>query len=241
MFTNDNKQNDTCSLCSNDIKDSDNLCFKNYILTELEEAENSLNISQVRNIKFYKAENILKQDVDLNFIVCVKEGFVKQYYETDTGKNIIFNILPQGSIIGLTDLFTDSPLNFSLSAISEAKICLIPIKSLEKVVDNNPKFTKQVLKYINRKNEGFSKKVIGLTQRNMYQKVAELLLFFYQLNQNISEVDLMLTRGELAEMCLLSKETFIRVLKEFKDTNYISVKGTKVDLINIPALRSLSF
>jgi CRP/FNR family transcriptional regulator len=82
--------------------------------------------------------------------------------------------------------------------------------------------------------------MISLTQKQMHGKVAEMLLY---LNNHIylsNPMFLTITRQDMADMIAITKESLIRVLKEFKDAGVITIKGTEIKIINKKALQNIS-
>jgi CRP/FNR family transcriptional regulator, polysaccharide utilization system transcription regulator len=70
--------------------------------------------------------------------------------------------------------------------------------------------------------------------------VADILLY---LNKNIYPTNPMLltiSRQDLADMASITKESLIRVLKEFKDGGFISMQGNELRIVNEKVLKNVS-
>lgn len=192
-----------------------------------------------REIKFKAGELIIKQASTLNYIACIKTGYVKQYIEVDSGKSLIYKILAHPHAIGFCDFLNDEPINYSAAAITDTTLCLISINDLKKAIEKNPKLTHSILKYVNGVNHGLLDTLINFTQTNRYQKVTSLLLFFKNEMFQKTTYSIPLSRQELADMCSITKESLIRVLKELKDSGYITVNGNDVSIVDEKALQRI--
>ncbi|MDZ7777130.1 MAG: helix-turn-helix domain-containing protein [Bacteroidales bacterium] len=65
--------------------------------------------------------------------------------------------------------------------------------------------------------------MLELTQRQMPGRVAGSLLYLAEEVYNTNDMMLDISRQDLAELSGMTKESAIRILKEFKDAGYISL------------------
>jgi len=82
--------------------------------------------------------------------------------------------------------------------------------------------------------------LVGITQKYMPGRVADLLLYLkneiFLSNPFITR----LSRQELADMTGMTMESFIRILKEFKSSEIIAVEGSNINILDEEALTLIS-
>jgi CRP/FNR family transcriptional regulator len=191
-------------------------------------------------VSFNPGETIIKQGTSFTHIVCVTHGLVKIYIEGFGHKNLILKLMRGGDMIGSPGLWTDGRHHFSASAIEETTACFVEVSVFSELVMKNIAFAKELLKRANERDMMHFEKLISLTQKQMHGKVAEILLY---LNKNIylsNPMYLTISRQDMADMIAITKESLIRVLKEFKDAGIISLDGTELRVINEKALQNIS-
>jgi CRP-like cAMP-binding protein len=70
--------------------------------------------------------------------------------------------------------------------------------------------------------------------------VAEVILYLYKSIYKTNPFLLTVTRQDLADMAATTKEGTIRVLKDFKDADLISMHGNELKILNEKALFNIS-
>ncbi len=83
-------------------------------------------------------------------------------------------------------------------------------------------------------------KLISLTHKNMHGRVADTLLYLANSVYNSSDFNTTLSRQDLADLSSLAKESYIRILKEFKDSGVIQFEGNNFKIIDQKALQKIS-
>jgi CRP-like cAMP-binding protein len=222
--------------CSCSYKTPD--CPKAFL--KLSEQESEKLFRRRREVVYQPQELIVKQSTSLTHLICIKSGFVKQYVETTNGKHLIFNVLTNPHAIGFCDFLLDEPISYSVAALTEVTTCLVPIEDLRAIVSANPKLAGAILRYVSKMNQEMLHDMVGLTQNNMYQKVAHILLDFKEKMNGMDTYTIPLSRQEIADMCSLTKESLIRVFKELKDANYVQIQGNSIHILNQQALEKIS-
>jgi len=82
--------------------------------------------------------------------------------------------------------------------------------------------------------------LVGITQKYMPGRVADLLLYLKNEIFLCNPFDTRLSRQELADMTGMTMESFIRILKEFKTSGIITVDGPNIQIVDEEALQFIS-
>lgn len=207
------------------------------ILTE----EQLLKFNQNRcEVKFRPGETIFKQGTVMTHIIVITEGLVKSYIEGANRNNLILAFSRPVSLLGGPGFLTDFKHHFTATAMTETSACFIDVNSFAAVLKENLDFSFELLKHINVITQKHYMKLIDLTQKGMHGRIATALLYLY--NNIFSEGDrtIHIKRQDLADLTAMSKESAIRIIKEFKDEKTITVDGNSIILNDLARLSRIS-
>ena len=125
-----------------------------------------------------KGETFLRQGSITSYVVYVKTGLVK---ETMTGlgeQDQIFKLLKDGSYLGMSSLFSGSVHHFSYTALSDLSICYIEQNTFERLMKKNGEFAYDIMVTLCKDNVKGSLKLLNQSQKKIYGRVADALLYF---------------------------------------------------------------
>jgi CRP/FNR family transcriptional regulator len=193
-----------------------------------------------RQIHFRPGETILKQNTPLTHLVCIKDGLAKVVSEGPKGKNVILQIIKSNSIFTGGGAIVDDFRHFTLAAITDIDCCFIDTQKLYTLLTRNSTFAIELLKQSNNQHLKMMSTLINLTNKYMPGRVADTLLY---LKNNIFETnpyDFILSKQELADMSGMTKESFIRSLKEFEDSGLIHHTRNTIEILKENELLEIS-
>jgi len=215
-------------------------CFKKSPLFSLlnEEELDLLNNTRLE-VNFKKGEIIYKQGTPLTHIVIINTGFGKIYREGTDGRNLILTYTKNYDLNGGVGVFIDLRHYSSLMAITDCGACFIEINAFKQVLKSNHTFMDAYLKeYSQRVLHTYNQFAI-LTQKNMEGRMAESILFLKNQifkNGSIKHV----SKQDLAEFTAMTRESAIRVLKDFKDSGLIEIEDHSIHIIDQKALEQIA-
>ena len=202
---------------------------RNTIFNLLSEEELEILDNARAEVTFKKGEIIYKQGMPLTHLVVIHHGLGKIYIEGSTGKNLILNYAKAFDLNGGIGVFFDRIHHSTLVAVNDCNTCFIDINSFRKVLRANSDFMDGYLKEYSQKVLQTYHQFALLTQKNMEGRMAESLLYLRDhVFQNGSIRDI--SKVDLAEFTAMSRESAIRVLKEFKDEGYVEFDGTDIKI-----------
>jgi CRP-like cAMP-binding protein len=191
-------------------------------------------------VQFNARETIFKQGTSFTHIICITSGLVKAYIEGYNKKNFIIRLVKAGDMVAGPGMFTDYRHHFSVAAIEESSACFIDVNVFQEIILNNTKLAFELLKRSHSRDIFHFDKFITLTQKQMPGRVADTLMYLYKEIYLTNPFYLTLTRQDLAELASMTKESVIRILKEFKDAGFISINGNEVKILNEKVLVNIS-
>ncbi len=220
----------SCVTCKN--KSS---CFEKLSIPELE----SVDDKRVE-IKYRKGEIIAKQGSFVTHILFVRDGLTKMYMEVNDTHNLILNLFPKGSLIGLPSLYNSNIAQYTVSAIEDTTICAIDKKVFEDLIVTNGEFATHVISTINNCAFYNFDKIVSLTQKQHTGRLAEALLFISDNIYHDNKFKLSLSRKDLAEYTGMSVISVIRILKDFNTDGIIKSTGKTIEIIDMSRLERIS-
>ncbi|HPE55807.1 MAG TPA: Crp/Fnr family transcriptional regulator [Bacteroidales bacterium] len=206
-------------------------------LTDSELAQINKNRFEVH---FNKGETIFKQGGPFTHVACITQGMAKVYLEGHKGKNVILKILRPTELVGGPGFPVDYRHHFSVQAITEARACFIDIHDFEEMMNTNRQFSMEFVRHLNKATIHIYDKIQNLTQKQMHGRIAETLLYLCNNVYKNGNFDTTLTRQDIADLSAMTKESAIRILKEFKDDGIIDYNSHTFNLLKPDQLEVIS-
>jgi len=186
---------------------------KSTCFQQLNTEELSLTTESKVQVIYKKGETIAKQGSFVTHILYVRKGTVKVYKEIEDGTNIIYNVMPAGSLIGLSALFYSETFQYSMAALDDSKICAIDKKVIENLFRDNSNFGMNVITILNEEILHLRSKMISLTRKQMAGRLADSILHLTNNVYNSGHFRMTLSRKELAEFSGMSTMSVVRTLQ----------------------------
>lgn len=197
----------------------------------------------INNSRFqvvYKAgEIIFKQGTPSPYFICITSGLVKIYIE-GYGKNLILGLVKPVDYIFGPGIYVDNRHYYSASAVEDCTACLIDVNVFKRLIRENPDFAEEFIKRVSLQAIFNFEQVISLTQKQMPGRIADVLLYLSEKIYCQNPFELTITRQDLADLSGMSKESAIRILKEFKEEGMLTLRGNHMEILNFKQLRHIS-
>jgi CRP/FNR family transcriptional regulator, polysaccharide utilization system transcription regulator len=222
--------NHNCVLCN-----SKSSIFKCLCTPELE----ALNETRVE-VNFKAGEMIFKQGTPSPYFLCLTSGLAKIYIEGFNGRNLILGIVKPVEYILGPGIYVDNRHHYSAVAVVDSSACLIDILAFKSIIRSNPDFAEEFIRRVSLQAIYNFDQVISLTQKQMPGRIADVLIY---LKDNVYESNpfiMSLSRQDIADMSGMSKESAIRILKDFKDEGIIRIDGSRIEITNETQLLKIS-
>lgn len=218
-------------------------CFENNdfnLFRTLAKEELKYLVEGKQHVNFKRGETIIKQNTSSTHVVCIKKGLAKVYIEGVKDKNIILKLVGQSDFLTGGNLFSNSLRQFTVSAISDVTCCFINSEKVIELFSNNKQFAIELLKIHTYQNNILLGTLVNLTQKYMPGRVADSLLYLKNEIFKTNPFQLPLSRQDLADMSAMTKESYVRILKEFKTSGFIEIVRNSIQIIDEETLLSIS-
>ena len=219
--------------------DCEHCYMKSPLFQMLDDKELAL-INDTRvEVSYRKGEIIYKQGMPLTHLVTLRNGFGKIYIEGAKGRSLILNYTVPFDLNGGLGVFLDQIHHSSLVAAQDCDTCFIDIQAFREVMRSNPDFMEGYLNYYSERVRQIYQQFSILTQKNMEGRMAEAILYLqYNIPHNGYIHDI--SKQDLADFTAMSKESAIRVIKEFKDEGYLEVDKQNIIIKEEEILRQIA-
>lgn len=197
-------------------------------------------VNTSRSEAFFKAgETIFKQGSPTSNAIFISKGLGKIYMEGFDSKNIILSIALPGMLIAGPGAYVDNRHHFSLAAITDVAICFVDISIIKNLVHQNSLFAEGYLKDLSTKSLDIFNKLISFSQKKMHGRLAEGLVHLSEKIYKSDSFKCTLSRQELGEFTGMTKESVVRLLKEFNDDNIVKVENSHMQIVNLEKLKKI--
>ena len=213
---------------------------KSSCFAQLDDNELTLADESKVQVTYKKGETIAKQNSFITHLLYVKRGIVKVYRENTDDTNLIYRILPTGSLIGLSALFYSETFQYSIAALSDTEICSIDKKVVENLFTNNAKFSQKAIEELNKEIHQLRTKMVSLTHKQMEGRLADSLLFLKDHIHQSNNFKLTLSRKELAEFSGMSTMSVVRTIQNFIKKGVIKESSGNMQITDSQELEKLS-
>jgi len=222
---------------NNDCIDSNDTVFKHLTPEQKERINAEKNCNTYR-----KGAEIYHEGSRTNGMYCINAGVVKIYKTGIDGREQIIYFARPGDIIGYRSILSGDLACSSAKALQESVLCFIPGDLLIDLIRNNGDFALDVLQQSCKELGEANSYITDIAQKTVRERLAEVLIKLkenFGLDEN-SELQVSLTREELANIVGTATESVIRLLSEFKQDQLIDLKGRKIRILDSKKLEKIS-
>ncbi|MCB0480116.1 MAG: Crp/Fnr family transcriptional regulator [Flavobacteriales bacterium] len=169
-------------------------------------------------------------------IFCINAGKVKVYKTGAEGKDQIIQILSPGDMMGYRSMLSEEPYPVSAETLEDTSICFIPKSDFLEVLKVDSELTNRILKSMSKELGAMADSITTLAQKPVRERLAGALLMLkdtYGMDAHDNgEVEINLTREDLANIVGTATETLIRLLHDFKEEKLIQTQGRKIRVLD---------
>lgn len=194
------------------------------------------------NCHLYKKGSILYNEGDVSKgCYFLYSGIIKIFKTGIEGKGQIIRFAKEGELVGFRSLFSQDCACTSAKVIHDATVCFVPGSIITSLIMANPKFAIELIQITCRELGEANNYITDIAQKTVRERLAEVLIHLHETFGNDIEhnLNISLTRAEIANMVGTATETVIRLMSEFKSDGYIVLKGRKIKILNIAKLKKI--
>ncbi len=232
----------SCNHCNHE----EHYCIDNIpIFRDLSMDEKIVIMDSSNHRKFKKGEIIFTPGDSFDDLFVVNKGMVKVSKVSSLGKEQILRILKPGDFMGELSLFSKSILNNTAEALEQTEICIIQGDKIRNLLIQKPEMSIKFLQKYTERIEETEELIEQIGLRDVEQRIANYLLIEIENNQIVNnkgkyEINLPVSKGDLAALIGTTQETLSRKLSLFQDNGWINLKGQRIiEVIDIESLEDI--
>lgn len=191
-------------------------------------------------VLFKPGENIVKQGTSASHLINLTSGMAKMYIEGLDDKSIILEILKPWKVFGGPGIYIDGRYHYSVTAIEPCTACFTDANNLKKIFRSNPDFAEKFVSNCSFNSVKVYERLISLTQKQMPGRIADVLLYLCKEIYIKDTFEITLSRQDLGELSSMTKDSAIRILKEFESEGIIKVEGKHFTILKLDTLEDIS-
>ena len=226
------KENDV-AFYSKSLDKLNTLVSKNDGLAELRK------IIQERRTRQFKKNQVIYYDGDTgNGLYLVISGRVKTIKLSEDGRELMTGMYTADDYLGVNVILANEPYSDTATALEDSVLCLIPKDQIEQLLNLYPVVAKEFIKLLSNNIRDKEDQLLQLAYQSVRKKMAMALLRLHR-QQNDNDLNIRISREDLAAMAGMATETVSRTLSDFKEEGLIDKKGSTITLLNITNLAKM--
>lgn len=186
--------------------------------------------------QYQKNETIFNEGRTAKVMYLIKEGVVKTYKATETGKDFVTGIYKSGDFLGQLSLLGKEEIYIETAAVLEkTQVYAIPKEEFLKLLYENKLVANKFISLISHDMVGVQKKLVNMAYATVRQRAAKALLELHHkgLVKEDESSGIGIARDDFAGIIGTATETAIRTLTDFKEEGLIAVTtGRKLKILN---------
>lgn len=191
---------------------------------------------------YSKGQVIFRESAYPTGIYFIKEGKVKKYKVDKEGREQIIYVANTGELIGFHALLAEERYPDNAAVLEDSRIIFIPKDDFLEVLNNSKILAKRLLKTLSHEFSVFANSLALFAQRSVRERFAmQLILLREKYKQNFvpgMDVEINMSREDLASLVGTARENVLRIMKDFKEEGILQTKGRKIIIKDISKLVS---
>lgn len=184
---------------------------------------------------YEKGQYIFMEGSQPSGVYFINKGRLKITRRNNKDHSVILNLLQSGDIVGHHDVIRSEKYSVSAVVMEMSEVCFIPADIFKQIIREDPEVNMALMKLLCEENIFDENEIIYMLQKSVRERVAITLLMLMQF-YNSSEIQLDLTRQELASLAGTVQETLVRLFAEFKKDKIIELKNRSLKILDEKAL-----
>ena len=189
---------------------------------------------------FRKGQSIFSEGDEGTGFYVVASGRVKVFKLSPEGKEQILHILGPGEPFGEVPVFAGQHFPASAEALEESRLFFFPRASFVRLIRKNPGLALNMLAVLSRRLRVFASLIEDLSLKEVPGRLAAYLLYLSNKDRGATDLELTITKGQLASLLGTIPETLSRILGKMSAQGLIETDGRKITLLDPEGLATLA-
>lgn len=194
------------------------------------------------SLKYEPGQTIYMQGDVAQSLYFIKEGRVRAFCTTKSGREMTFEIVGRGKIIGETSFLGHGIYPVCVEAVNQVELLVCNLNQLYDFMEESKELMKVMMQLLSRTCNHLVEQLRRVTLYDRYQKIASFLLYETEMpdsDKDVTKDSIPYTQEELALILGMNRVTVSKVLSEWKKSGIISSSYKKIRIQDRNYLKEL--
>ena len=191
----------------------------------------------------HRGKHLFRPAEDFQNVYMVRSGAIKTYVILQSGEEQVIGFHTPGDLVGL-DAIEPGRYVCNAMVLDTSCVCLLPYEKLCRLSARSPEIQSRLIHKMSRKIVDHEGLLLILGQKTAEQRMAAFLLHHSkkQRQLGLSEVDINLpmSRADIASYLALAVETVSRVLTRLQEAGLLNVQRSRVHIFDLDNLAAIA-
>lgn len=223
--------------CSNHAIGSKNCVSLVPIFNHLEEGQMAEIMGRINSVSYKKGEIIYHAGDQADSLFIVRDGKIRIYRLSESGKEQLVRILVPGDFTGELALFRESYHESYAEAMVDTQVCMIKRSDLQELLLKYPSISLKILSEFARRLEVSEKQATRFATEKVETRIALYLAECMSPEDKSKEFQLPMSKKDLASYLGTTPETLSRKLADLEESGYIKqLPYRKIKILDLEGL-----
>jgi CRP/FNR family transcriptional regulator len=189
---------------------------------------------------FDRGQIIFSEGDDGNGFYVVVSGRVKIFKLSPEGKEQILHIFGPGDPFGEVAVFAGQHFPANAEAMESSRIFFFPRESFSNLIKNSPSLALNMLAILSKRLRRFANLIDDLSLKEVPGRLAAHLLYLSGQAEGPEQLELNITKTQLASLLGTIPETLSRILGKMSKQGLIESDGRRIKILDREALEELA-
>ncbi|MCG0275125.1 MAG: Crp/Fnr family transcriptional regulator [Thermosediminibacteraceae bacterium] len=209
---------------------------KVFIFSDLSDDELAKIKGLINTRNYKKGSVIFFEGEPGEAVYFVKSGKVKVYKADGEGREYILHFFGEGDVFAEAVLLEGGPYPATAEAVEDSTVGFIKNEDLEHLIKQTPDLAMKIIKIMASRLRDSQEKIKNLAFGDTYNRIAcflhRICLDHGKTTSRGIEIELPVTRQELAALVGTSRETVSRILSQMKKDGIIDIDRQKIIVLD---------
>lgn len=211
------------------------------LLESLPSGDLTLLRKHLKLLRVEKGKELFQEGSYPKGVYILKRGKVKIYQRTQNGSEQIVYIYTPGEMFGYRPLLCKGKHPTSAQTLEECGIYVLSKEDFLHVLTKSTRLSTILLRNLSHEFTVLVNHIASFSQKSTRERIALSLLILQEKYRkpNQNQVEITLSRSDLASFAGTTHETVARAISRFKSEDVLQIRGRKIVIINQDLLHAL--
>jgi len=197
-------------------------------------------VTSMADQTFERGQPVLSEGEAAEGFFVLVQGRVKIFKLSPDGKEQILHIFGPGESFGEVPMFAGGHFPANAETIEKSRIFFFPRAAFLDLIQKDPSLAMNMLAELSQRLRQLTHLVEELSLKEVPGRLAAHVLYLSNGNSGADEVELDITKGQLASLLGTIPETLSRILGKMNTQRIIAVQGRKLKILDRMTLETLA-